>query len=99
VMREVQRKESLIKEARVAAPSRNGALLRRIGSIRPRIEATRATLATVRKKQLSYLEDVAVRQLEVQKSRIRDYVVEARYSLAILYDKANAANPPGSGRQ
>jgi Tetratricopeptide repeat len=98
IMREVERKESLIKEARTAAPIRNAAMIERIRSLRPRISSAQRSLETVRDRQLAYLADIAVRQLEEERGRIQSYVVQARYSLAVLYDKASGDFAPGDKR-
>jgi hypothetical protein len=98
IMREVERKESLVQEARTAAPIRNAAMIERIRALRPRISSAQRTLATVRSRQLAYLADIAVRQLEEERGRIQSYVIQARYSLAVLYDKASVDSAPGEKR-
>jgi tetratricopeptide (TPR) repeat protein len=97
-LRETEKRWSLIQEAKTAVPDRNGEFGQRIGALRPRIEAARERLAALELAQTDYLAAVAVRELESQKDRISTYMLQARYALAAIYDRASAApaNPPAN---
>jgi len=97
-LRETESRWSLVQEAREAVPDRNGEFAQRIAALRPRIEGARAQVAALKSGQARYLADIAVRELESQKARIDTYLVQARYSLATIYDRASAAvAAPGPG--
>jgi len=81
-----------VEKARKSAPTSTGDFAQRIASLRQRIDALQARLASVREKQNGYLADLAVRELEAQKDRLATYQIQARYALASMYDRA--ANPP-----
>jgi tetratricopeptide (TPR) repeat protein len=97
-LRETEKRWSLVQEAKTAVPDRNGEFGQRIGALRPRIEAARERLAALELAQTDYLAAVAVRELESQKDRISTYMLQARYALAAIYDRASAApaNPPAN---
>jgi tetratricopeptide (TPR) repeat protein len=90
-LRETEKRWSLIQEAKTAVPDRNGEFGQRIGALRPRIEAARERLAALELAQTDYLAAIAVRELESQKERISTYMLQARYALAAIYDRASAA--------
>jgi len=87
-LRETEKRWSLVQEAKQAVPDRNGEFGARIASLRPRIEGARDRLAALERAQADYLADIAVRELESQKERIATYMLQARYSLATIYDRA-----------
>lgn len=88
-LRETEKRWSLVQEAKQAVPDRNGEFGERIGALRPRIAAARDRLAALQRAQADYLADIAVRELESQKERISTYMLQARYSLATIYDRAS----------
>jgi tetratricopeptide (TPR) repeat protein len=87
-LRETEKRWSLVQEAKQAVPDRNGEFAERIAALRPRIAAARDRLAALQRAQADYLADIAVRELESQKERISTYMLQARYSLATIYDRA-----------
>jgi len=90
-LRETEKRWSLVQEARTAVPDRNGNFGERIAALHPRIEAARQRLARLEHAQAEYLADIAVGELESQKDRISTYMLQARYALATIYDRAAAA--------
>ena len=88
-LRETEKRWSLVQEAKQAVPDRNGEFAERVGALRPRIAAARDRLAALQRAQADYLADIAVRELESQKERISTYTLQARYSLATIYDRAS----------
>jgi hypothetical protein len=107
-LRETEKRWSLVQEAKQAVPDRNGEFAGRIAGLRPRIAAARDRLAALQRAQADYLADIAVRELESQKERISTYMLQARYSLATIYDRAasdddakrgeRAAPPPAASQ-
>jgi tetratricopeptide (TPR) repeat protein len=95
-LRETEKRWSLVQEARTAVPDRNGEFGERIAALRPRIEAARDRLAKLEHAQANYLADIAVGELESQKDRISTYMLQARYALATIYDRASAPPQPSA---
>lgn len=89
-LRETEKRWSLVQEAKTAVPDRNGEFGQRIGELRPRIEAARDRLAALEHAQADYLAEIAVTELASQKDRISTYMLQARYALATIYDRAAA---------
>ena len=83
---------SPVEATRVAPPVRTEDFAARVAALRPRIAAAHARLATLRPKQADYLGEVAIRELQAQKERLTTYVLQARYSIATIYDRAAVAD-------
>jgi len=62
----------------------------RIGALRPRVAALKAATDVALANQSGHLESVAVAVLEAQRDRLATYMVQARFSLASIYDRAAA---------
>lgn len=77
-------------------PEEFAGLTARIGGLRPRVDALSAQAESTLGAQRAYLEDIAVDELERQRSRLNTYMVQARFSLASIYDRA-ASGPPSDG--
>lgn len=90
-LRDTEKRWSLVQEARDAVPDRNGEFATRIAALRPRIDGARARVAALKQGQAQFLAEIAVRELESQKERIDTYMVQARYALATIYDRASDA--------
>jgi tetratricopeptide (TPR) repeat protein len=95
-LRDTEKGWSRVQEARGAVPDRNGEFATRIAAMRPRIQTAQRRLAALKDGQTRYLADLAVGELERQKARLETYLVQARYALATIYDRASADG--GSGR-
>ena len=91
-LNETTKRWSLVKEARVSAPARTEEFAARVAALRPRIESAHDKLATLRQKQGDFLADIAIRELQAQKERLTSYLLQARYSLATIYDRAAAGD-------
>ncbi len=89
-LRETEKRWSLVQEAKTAVPDRNGEFGERIAGLRPRIGAARDRLAALERAQADYLAEIAVTELASQKERISTYMLQARYALATIYDRAAA---------
>lgn len=91
-LRETTKRWALVKEARVASPARTEEFAARVATLRPRIDEAHQKLAALRDKQGAFLADIAVRELQSQKDRLTTYMLQARYSLATIYDRAAAGD-------
>jgi hypothetical protein len=89
-LHETERRWALVQDARAVEPDHDGEFAARIAILRPRIEAARERLGKLEAAEEHYLGDIAVRELESQQERIGTYLLQARYALATIYDRAGA---------
>jgi tetratricopeptide (TPR) repeat protein len=93
-LREARERHHAVSFASAEWPKEFAELSARIGGLRPRLDSLHAsTLAAVR-NQREYLEFVAIETLESQRDRLNTYMVQARFSLATIYDRAAARVEP-----
>jgi hypothetical protein len=88
--RETDTRWSLVREAEASVPDRNGDFAARIATLEQELKDAQDRLAGLKRAQSTYLADIAVSELEAQKERLATYMVQARYALATLYDRAAA---------
>jgi hypothetical protein len=69
------------------------ALTARIEALAPRVDGLRTSAQATLTAQRTFLERLAVAELEAQRDRLDTYLVQARFALAAIYDRA-AANVP-----
>ncbi|HEY3518739.1 MAG TPA: hypothetical protein VGL98_16940, partial [Gammaproteobacteria bacterium] len=48
-------------------------------------------------RQQDFLQDIAVEELKAQRDRLNTYMVQARFALASIYDRAAARVEPPAG--
>jgi hypothetical protein len=60
----------------------------RIAELAPRIDDLVDRVSRLAERQEAYLRRISVRELEAQKERMATYTVQARFSLASVYDRA-----------
>ena len=58
----------------------------------------RQMLVTALAKQQTYIQSIAVDELKAQRDRLNTYMVQARFALASMYDRASARTTPESNR-
>jgi tetratricopeptide (TPR) repeat protein len=97
LLRESTRSATLIKTARVAVPLQNANLSNRLADLKPRIDSVHARATELRDREMIAVSNLAIRELEAEKDRIREYTLEARYSLATLYDRVSKPVTPKEG--
>jgi hypothetical protein len=90
-LHEAQSRWIRVERARHNVPQNNGDFAARVASLRERIAALQVRLARTEDRQSAYLAQIAVQELEHQKARLAAYEVQARFSLATMYDRAAAA--------
>jgi len=77
-----------VQKARESAPVTTGDYAGRIATLTDRLTTLRARLATAAQAQQQLLADIAVHELQAQRERLADYEIQARFSLAAIYDRA-----------
>jgi TolA-binding protein len=87
-LREAQSRWIRVDRARKSVPTNTGEFAARVAALKGRIDALQGRLAASEKKQTVYLAQIAIRELEQQKSRLSTYQVQARFALATMYDRA-----------
>jgi Tfp pilus assembly protein PilF len=89
-LREAQRRHHAVQTARDEWPEKFAALTVRIDGVRPRVAALLGTAQAQLVRQRSHLQGIAVRELQAQRDRLSTYMVQARFALASIYDRASA---------
>ena len=87
-LHEAQSRWIRVDRARKSVPNNNGEFAARVADLKARIEALQARLAETQGKQTEYLAQLAVHELDEQKTRLAAYQVQARFALASMYDRA-----------
>ena len=90
-IKEVQRRHVRVDEVRREWPDKLSGLTARIEAVSPRVEAVRLALDTAIERQRDMIESVAIEELTAQKARLDTYMVQARFALASIYDRASEA--------
>ncbi|MDQ2639847.1 MAG: hypothetical protein M3Y79_04630 [Pseudomonadota bacterium] len=84
-----------VQQARASAPVATGEQAERIDLLTQRLRALRARLGAAADAQQSLLAGIAIHELDTQRQRLEDYEVQARFSLAGIYDRAAETAPAG----
>jgi len=88
---ETQRSRRQIDDTMRLEPQRFGEFADRVNGLEPRIEGLRLRVGEKLAEQRSFLQSVAVGELQAQKQRLDVYTVQARFALAAIYDIAATA--------
>jgi hypothetical protein len=99
---EAQERWIRVERARKSVPTNTGEFAARVAALRERIGGLQTRLAAMRQKQSQYLAQLAISELEAQKTRLAAYEVQARFELASMYDRAataaESAPKPAAGK-
>ena len=92
--------QSLLRDATLARAAREEPLAfdtfgTRIAALDQRIVALQPRLAALRREQQLALQEMAVAELAQQKLRLVEFVAQARFAVAQLYDRATLAQESG----
>jgi hypothetical protein len=87
-LHEAQSRWIRVDRARKSVPNNNGEFAARVAALKARIDALQVRLAETEKKQTAYLAQLAIHELDEQKTRLAAYQVQARFALASMYDRA-----------
>jgi hypothetical protein len=93
-LREAQRRHHQVQSARDDWPEKFAALTARIESLRPRVAGMQTFAQAALAKQQGFLQSVAVNELRAQRDRLNTYMIQARFALASIYDRASARTTP-----
>ena len=103
-LRETESRWSLVKEAADNVPARDGEFAARVAALGPRLGAAQSEVDRLKAAEGGYLSELAISELRSQRSRLASYLIQARYALATLYDRAaddsapkRPAKPPEPG--
>ena len=88
---ETQRARRQIDESMRTEPILFAGFNSRVDGLSPQIDSLKARVEEAMTKQRSYMEGVAVDELQAQKERLDTYTVQARFALAAIYDLAATA--------
>jgi tetratricopeptide (TPR) repeat protein len=98
-LREAQRRHHQVTSSRDDWPQKFTALTARIDGLRPRVLGLQQSAQAALGQQQRFLQDVAVTELKAQRDRLNTYMVQARFALASIYDRAAArVEPPAADR-
>jgi tetratricopeptide (TPR) repeat protein len=95
-LREAQRRHHQVESARDDWPEKFGELTARIERLRPRVQGLQGDAQAALQKQQIFLQDIAVQELKAQRDRLSTYMIQARFALASIYDRAAARVPPAA---
>jgi hypothetical protein len=92
-LREAQRRHHQVSSSREDWPEKFGALTARIQALRPRVAALQSSAQSALNRQQQFLQGIAVEELKAQRDRLNTYMVQARFALASIYDRAAETRP------
>jgi tetratricopeptide (TPR) repeat protein len=93
-LREAQRRHHQVTSAREDWSDKFGTLTARIEGLRPRVLGLQQTAQLALQRQQQFLQGIAVEELKAQRDRLNTYMVQARFALASIYDRAAAQVAP-----
>jgi tetratricopeptide (TPR) repeat protein len=88
---DTQRSRRKIDESLRTEPLHLDDLGGRVNELVPRIESTKMRVEDALSSQRTFLQAIAVQELQAQKQRLDIYTVQARFALAAIYDIATPA--------
>jgi hypothetical protein len=98
-LREAQRRHHEVDSARSDWPQKFAELTVRIDELAPRVAGMKATAQAQLDRQQQFLQGIAVDELKAQRNRLNTYMLQARFALASIYDRASArVEPQGDDR-
>ena len=95
-LREAQRRHHQVSSSRDDWPEKFTALTARIEGLRPRVQGLQRTAQRNLERQQEFLQGIAVEELKAQRDRLNTYMVQARFALASIYDRAAARVEPAA---
>ena len=96
-LREAQRRHHQVASSRDDWPEKFAALTARIDGLQPRVQGLRESAQLALNRQQEFLQGIAVQELQAQRDRLNTYMVQARFALASIYDRAAANVEPAGG--
>lgn len=98
-LHETEGRWAQVKDAIGTVQARDEGFADRVAALRPRMAAAGAEIERLRLAEGDFLAALAVTELTAQRERLSAYLLQARYALATLYDRAANGEPrkPGPG--
>lgn len=96
-LREAQRRHHEVESARNDWPQKFGELTVRIDALEPRVASLKTSAQAALVRQQQFLQGIAVDELKAQRDRLDTYLLQARFALAAIYDRASARVEPPAG--
>ena len=96
---EAQRRDAALAEAQLSEPKRFDEFGQRIAALTPLLDVMIPRVAALTREQQLAVQDIAVAELSRQKERLAAYTTQARFALAQMYDRANAASDKSSDKK
>ena len=87
-LREAEIRWAQVTEAEGSVPNRDEDFARRVVDLGGRVHAAQADVRRLQAVEAGYLSSLAVDELRAQRNRLDAYLIQARYALATLYDRA-----------
>ncbi len=91
VLAEAERSAAAVDRARASVPAEILADRQRLAALGPRLQRLHGRVLAALAAEQRTLQRLAIDALEAQRERLASYRVQARFSLATIYDRANAA--------
>jgi tetratricopeptide (TPR) repeat protein len=98
-LREAQRRHHQVSSSRNDWPEKFAALTTRIEALRPRVLGLQESAQLALHRQQEFLQGIAVEELKAQRDRLNIYMVQARFALASIYDRAAARVEPAAAAE
>jgi hypothetical protein len=95
-IKEARRRHHEVESARNDWPEEFSALSARLAELRPRVAGLQNTAQSALAQQTQFLQGIAIEELQAQRARLNTYMVQARFALASLYDRASASATPAT---
>jgi hypothetical protein len=89
-LEEARRRRHAVAAARDEWPAQFEVMTARVDALAPRVAALRERVQAALERQQAYLAELATTELKSQRRRLDTYRVQARFSLAAIYDRAAA---------
>jgi len=86
-----QRRYHRVSQKTAQWPERFAELSARVAALNPRVGLVANDVDNALGRQRAFLEDVAIDELTAQKHRLDTYMIQARFALASIYDRASAS--------
>ncbi len=92
-LRAADRLNLRVRNARDDWPDEFGGQSARVAELINRVATLQSTTEVAFVRQQEYLQSIAIEELTAQRNRLGTYMVQARFSLAAIYDRAAAVVP------
>lgn len=89
-LKQIERLHHQVDSARTEWPEQFTALTQRVADLTPRVQGLRDGVGATLLSQEIYLQGIAIDELQAQRERLNTYMVQARFALASIYDRASA---------